>query len=354
MAHSDSYVRAINLLGIEQVLAQHGHQIRPLMEELEIPTSALTDVDSLISFPAVVALFDTAATRYNIPDLGVELMHYNSPEFANLGPLLMMSKFVRNVEEWVETALRYWSFHTNGFTFKLIKQKNQNQAILQYVADPFALPARQWAEGTFTNIVALARIATDRPDENPLRVCFQHRKPADTTMLDKFFRCPVEYGQLHSEVAFTFDILNYKTSGSLKLFKPLMAAYITERIRRMHLYDRSAKATVILAISSIIGTGKCSVESVAEAMNISSKLLQRRLNTEKTSFSELFETTRLTLAKQYLQESNASIAAIAGLLDYGSTPPFSTAFRGWTGQTPLEFRKRHNNSFENKLGAAAP
>jgi AraC-like DNA-binding protein len=58
-----------------------------------------------------------------------------------------------------------------------------------------------------------------------------------------------------------------------------------------------------------------------------------------SSFSHILETVRENMARNFLAESEAPIARIAGLLDYSTTAPFSLAFKRWTGKTPLEFRK---------------
>ena len=342
MKKSEPYLRAINLLGVEEILSRHGHSLEPLLVEFKIPISAMNELDSLVSFSAAVAMLEAAAFRFKLPNLGMEIVHQNSPEFPNLGPLLTMAKFVNIVEEWVETALRYWKYHTNGFTAQLINSESDQTATLRYIANPFDMPYRQFIEATFGNIVGLARVATERIDENPLIVRFQHRKPENTQMLEDHFRCPLEFGQLHSEIIFDRGMLKYKTSGSMRLFKPLMRIYMTERLRRLDTFNRSTEATVALVIPCLLGTGNCNIVTIAEVLNRTPKKLQRQLADENTNYSEIIEAVRLSMSKHLLADTDAPISRIAGYLDYGSTPPFSLAFRRWTGQTPLGYRKRNH------------
>jgi AraC-like DNA-binding protein len=339
MKLGDSYVRSINLMGVDEVVSRHGFDIAPLLIELDIPAQAFKNFDMLVSFQSGLALIETAAQRFNIPNLGMELVLHHSPEFPNLGPLLIMARFVGGVEEWVDMALRYWQFHTNGFTMQLIKSDKDDSAVLRYIADPFTLESRHFTEACFANIVGLGRVAADREIENPTVVRFRHRKPVDTKLLADFFRCPLEFGQLHSEIVFDQHVLQYSISGSMRLFKPLMALYMNERIRRMDIFDRSVASQVALIIPSLLGTGNCSIETVSEAMNCNVKKLQRQLALENAVFSDIFETVRVAMAKQLLTNSLAPISNIAGLLDYSSIPPFSSAFKRWTGQSPLKYRK---------------
>jgi AraC-like DNA-binding protein len=97
---------------------------------------------------------------------------------------------------------------------------------------------------------------------------------------------------------------------------------------------------VELTIPSLIGTGNCNIEFVAEALGTNVKRLQRTLASENTSFSEILEKVRQNMALRLLSESDAPIERIAGLLDYSSTPPFTLAFKRWKGMSPLQYRKK--------------
>ena len=131
----------------------------------------------------------------------------------------------------------------------------------------------------------------------------------------------------------------FPTSGRLRPLKPLVGRYLRHRIERIDVYDASTTSVVSLTIPSIIGSGQCSAEVVADALGVHPKALQRRLAAEGTTFSEIIEFVRENMARRLLIESDASVERIAGLLDYSATPPFTLAFRRWTGQTPLAFRK---------------
>lgn len=142
-----------------------------------------------------------------------------------------------------------------------------------------------------------------------------------------------------SSIVIGTEILKYKTNGNVRLFKSLIGAYIRHRIDHMPVYDSSTTTTVALAIPSIIGIGKCNIEFVAGSLELSTKGLQRLLAQEDTNYSGILEKIRENMARRLLAESDASIERIAGFLDYSATAPFTTAFKRWTGQAPLAFRK---------------
>jgi AraC-like DNA-binding protein len=343
------YIRALNLLGIEEVLARHDCAIRPLLKEVGIAEDALQKFEGLVSYRSFVTLLETAAVRHNISNLGLELVQQCAPEFSNLGPLVLLAKFVSTIEELVLTGLRYWSYHCNAFTFALITPEHEDFCIFRLKQNRVGVSERQMVEAILGNVVWLTRVVSDQPQEMPRVVRFQHAKPADVSLHQTIFNCPIEFNCEHAEVVFDKSYLKHPTSGSLRLFKPLMKAYIGERVRRLHLFDHKASSTVALAIPSIIGSGNCTIEVVSESLGLNVKALQRALVKEHTTFSEILETVRENMARHLLVETDAPVSAVAGLLDYSTTAPFSTAFQRWTKTTPLQFRKNERERLAKEM-----
>lgn len=78
----------------------------------------------------------------------------------------------------------------------------------------------------------------------------------------------------------------------------------------------------------------------ARSMNISARTLRRRLANCQTTFSEVFETWRITNARKLLSKRDIPIATIASLLGYNYSSNFERAFKRWTGLSPSDFRAR--------------
>jgi len=128
-------------------------------------------------------------------------------------------------------------------------------------------------------------------------------------------------------------------SGNLKGCRSIVDHHIRYRIRQMPIYDQTMATTVAQTIRSVVGTGLCSSEFVASLLGMSAKKLQRLLAREGTSFSVILERVRRSMATSLLSESTAPISRIAGLLDYSTIAPFTSAFKRWTGVSPRTFRK---------------
>jgi AraC-like DNA-binding protein len=336
---SDAYVRAINLLGVDEFITSKGGDFKALLNEVGLSADALDDLDALLPFRRCVTFSELAAARLNEPNLFLEFVAKSGPDYAFAGPVMMLARFAKDGEDMARMAIRYWAFHTNAYNFVYLHTPDSPTAIFRLSVDALFYPSKQLADAVLGTIVGLARTVANRHNDNPTRVRFQHRRPADTSLYESFFRCPVEFGAEYDDIEFDVEFLRYRTPAGLRMFKPLMHLYITERIRRLPHFDHSTTRTVALAIAATIGSGNCSIETVAEGIGQNVKQLQRLLAKEGTSFSAILDDVRNKLARKRLEDSNISISRIAGLLDYASSAPFIAAFHRWTGMTPLRFRQ---------------
>ena len=88
------------------------------------------------------------------------------------------------------------------------------------------------------------------------------------------------------------------------------------------------------------GTKYPVAQALAEALNVSTRTLHRRLQKEGASLRRLKGSARMDHAKQNLAGTAHSIKRIAFSIGFRSEKSFARAFRHWTGETPSAFRSR--------------
>jgi AraC-like DNA-binding protein len=340
MVVRDRYIRATTLVGFQELVDDAGGDAAALLRAASISETLLTQPDGLMSYNKLGNLLEIASQELSRPSLGLEWSLRTQDHAPNFGPLILLAKFVDTLQEWIDTGLEYWKFHTNAFTMLQLEDEKTGLAALRYTRNSCTFPTRQLTETVLANLCSMTRKVTERPDAKPALIRFQHGRPSDLSYHERAFRCPIEFGSEHDEIVFHPEMLGYKTNGNLKYFKPLVGHYIKSRIQRMPVYDQSMATTIALAIPSIMGMGKCNIEFISESLGLTPKKLQRLLANEDTTFSKIFEIVRKNMACQFLVESDAPVAHIARLLDYSATTPFTLAFKRWTGMSPLEFRKQ--------------
>ncbi|MDX1804200.1 MAG: AraC family transcriptional regulator ligand-binding domain-containing protein [Alcanivorax sp.] len=87
--------------------------------------------------------------------------------------------------------------------------------------------------------------------------------------------------------------------------------------------------------------GYPSPEDLAEALHLTPRTLRRRLQEQGYSYQQLLEEARRRDSCQLLQDSELEIRRIGETLGYLNPANFTRAFKGWTGLSPREWRKRH-------------
>ena len=71
---------------------------------------------------------------------------------------------------------------------------------------------------------------------------------------------------------------------------------------------------------------------------LSVRTLSRRLADEGTTYAEVVDQLRRSLALQYMKDPGMSLSQMAWLLGYEGSTSFNHAFRRWTGRSPSAAR----------------
>ena len=86
------------------------------------------------------------------------------------------------------------------------------------------------------------------------------------------------------------------------------------------------------------------MNEIAAQLHTSTRSLRRRLSEEGTSFRQLLEEVRQTLAEELLATGGLTLEEIAERLGYGEVSNFTHAFKRWKGLAPRQYRRQHATS----------
>ena len=79
------------------------------------------------------------------------------------------------------------------------------------------------------------------------------------------------------------------------------------------------------------------------------RTLQRRLQQNGVSYSQLVEKTRFEMACRLLIAHNARVSSVAKTLGYNDHGSFSRAFQRWAGMSPREYRRQSRSRKGQKV-----
>jgi AraC-like DNA-binding protein len=91
-------------------------------------------------------------------------------------------------------------------------------------------------------------------------------------------------------------------------------------------------------IRPYLAQGHPHLSLVAEIVGMSERTLQRRLAKSGSTYSDIVQDARFSIASDLMADSDLNIADIAFAAGYGNAPHFSRAFKRLTGMTPREYR----------------
>ena len=91
-------------------------------------------------------------------------------------------------------------------------------------------------------------------------------------------------------------------------------------------------------MQKLLPHGKAERQAVAKTLGMSTRTLSRRLADEGTTFDEVVDRLRQSLALRYMKERDLSLSQIAWLIGYEGSTSFNHAFRRWTGCSPSAMR----------------
>jgi AraC-like DNA-binding protein len=86
-------------------------------------------------------------------------------------------------------------------------------------------------------------------------------------------------------------------------------------------------------------SGEPSEETLARAMGMSPRTLQRKLGDLGLSYKSVLEKTRYDLALRYLDDPSKSVTDITFLLGFSEQSAFTRAFKRWSGKAPTSYRQ---------------
>jgi len=191
-------------------------------------------------------------------------------------------------------------------------------------------------ECAFAWVLSVARHGTGTR-LSPLRMEFVQPRP-HIKAIERHFGCPVVCGAPHNAIVFrAADAQRPFVTRNAELLA-MLAPQFEEELKREN-GDESFVDRVRLAIQQKLTGQRPTIEDIADALHISSRTIQRRLQKEGSSFQRLLEEARHQLARQYLNNSVLELNEAAYLLGYNDANSFVRAFRTREGVPPARWRE---------------
>lgn len=335
LAGTDRSLASAYLASILPPLAAHYElDLAELVSRAGLDPGLLEATDRMVPLVDVMRLFLAALAACNDPAMGFEVgRQVKARSYQVLGYAILSSA---TLGEAIQRLIRFEKLSGNlGAT--TVEQRDEGRVRLVWHCPVAGEPGRYLTEAAITGWVTFARQLVEQ-DASPLEVCFAHAGQADPARYEAHFRCPVRFSAAFSGVEIPEAYLDLPLAGADPGLSGLM-----EREASALLADYDIQANLINAtrreVYRLLADGEPTVEQVSARLGLAERTMQSRLRKQGTSFQEVLDGLRKTLAAIYIQDRRLSLTEIALLLGFSEQSSFTRAYRRWHGQSPAQARQ---------------
>jgi AraC-like DNA-binding protein len=319
-------------------LIQQGQEIQPLLDELGIQESQLSDPDLLLDDSNSNEVFELVEQLTGDPNVGFNMGR--SMQVAHLGVLGMLVISCDTVSDAFDLVLRYQDLLGNGGV--VTQRQEGDQMIIGFEShsartEPYCRHNDEFCFAGWINIGKMIGGAS----YSPSRVCLAHEPPEDDSAQREFFGCPVEYNAPANEIYVAAEFGKIKLFGGNPQLKGVLEAQAKQRLQALQGAQTDADPVVAKAkqfIADSMAYGIPSVDDAAEQFHTSARTLQRQLEAAGKGYKELVDEVRADLASKYMRDAELSLLDVALMLGFSEQSSFQRAFKRWFDQTPGQFR----------------
>jgi AraC-like DNA-binding protein len=332
-------IRANVLAGIVLELRNQGAAVDRLLRKHVGYAGGFADPYEQIPLRRFVSFLEDAAQAVGDPLLGAKLGARSRME--DLGPIGLMFLASANLQIALEQLRKFFPMLQGATRVELDARCSMPEYSYQ-ILDPTIRPRRQDAELTLTaTCSAIRSLMGER--WSPVEVHFEHERSHHGTReissaLVGIFRAPVLFGQPTNRLILDPGDLMRPAASRDEAMAPYLERYLKDLMRTEESTYDSCASQVSHIISTRLGRANLEVHSIADAIGLSARTLQRRLAEEGTSLRELVRRHRSHIVDRLLKDRKTKMTVIAHDVGYSDATTFSRAFKSWSGETPRDHR----------------
>ncbi|OTG85659.1 AraC family transcriptional regulator [Acinetobacter sp. ANC 4558] len=309
----------------------------PTEEILTKAGVALTQVETNDRTPlsAQYAFWIAAEEVSKDPDIGLHLGEYLPLFRGQVIEHLFVSS--ENFGEGLKRALAYQRLISDAFSAKLVIEDDRCYLTngLQHASENIV--NRHFSECAMSGIIRFFKFITEGHFQ-PLYIDFNFNIGAPDEEYLRIYECPVSLGQKETRLYFEPAILEHPLWQAEPELLHLHEQLALEKLQELARYDLVGE--VRRAIGATLESGETTLDTVASQLNITPRRLRTQLSEAHTSFQQILSDYRCRLAKRLLASTTESVERVVYLTGFSEPSTFYRAFRRWTNETPVEYRKR--------------
>ncbi len=312
-----------------------GGQPEAVLRPLQLSEEFLENHDNVLPIATLGELLHRGAQETGCEHFGLLAgSHSGTGQIGIPGKLMLQFPTVGSALEALQRL-----FHLHNRASVVILRRTGDRASLGYSVLTGSFPGvQELQDGTMAAALNIMRRLLGK-QWCPSKVHLMRRHPRNPEVYSRFFGAPCAFNATRSDIVFPSSTLDLPLSDPCAPSRPdggnvPLAETTLPASAAMDWVELVRRTTLSLLLA-----GQCSQESVAAALKISTRTLNRHLERAGTSYREISDYSRFSASCMLIRETDMSLGKVARLLEYSDLSSFGRAFKRWTGNSPLTWRQ---------------
>lgn len=319
-------------LALQKALEANGYDAAGIFAAAGIDHVPSNDPLERLTTAQVAALFHEAVKLTGNPAIGLTVARFMHPSTLHaLGYSLLASSTLRDC---CERLVNYFRLASEQGDIRISEEDDRFCISIHALAEGVAF---ETIDAWHAFLVRLFRLLY-KPDFAPTAVSLARPcPPGYEAQYEKSFHAPVTFDALYCEICLDRAAVDDPLMGGNREIAHQNDRIIEDYMAAMDKADIIARVKQI--IIQTLSSGNCNKQRVANEMAMSPSALQQKLAQRNSSFQDLLNQVRRSLALAYMEQARVSITEMSFMLGFADTSSFTRAFRRWTGNSPRDYRR---------------
>lgn len=328
-------------------LEREGYDAEATLAAAGLDARRIRRKEARIPYFRYAALLDAAAETTGDPCFGLHFAATN--DVRDMGLLAYVGLSSATLGAALRNMQRYIRVFNEGLQVELA-MRGETVELRTEIVDRRVQSERQLLEFSFRNFRRVLEVLAGQPI-HPQWVTFRHSRSEDIAEFERAFGAPVQFGCETAVLAIHRRHMATPLATADHRLLGVLRSYCEEILAERHL-DEDLPHDVARQITSLLPSGRATLDIVAAELGMSKRTLSRRLAEHGTSFAACLDSLRKDLALRYLDDSDFPLGHVAYLLGYSEVSAFNHAFRRWTGTNPTRHRTARREAKPTQPAAA--
>ncbi|QCY13235.1 AraC family transcriptional regulator [Pseudomonas sp. MPC6] len=316
-------------------LSAEGLDVIELSREAGLNLAVLSQQHAFYERSVIYRLWALAAQASGDANIGLKAYdHVHPGNFQVVGYSMMSSM---NLKRALERLVRFSPLISSGLSL-FLGQEGQNFRLAGLDHQCDSVKPRQYSDAGLASLLGFCNWLTGGRLPKPLRVEFTYPEPEDISEHQRLFGNELRFGAAYDSILFDGQELLRPLSMANESLAVLHDSFAEAQLDQLYGFTIVCRIRALITERLSQGQGQCDMESIATALNISKRTLQRALEKDGAQFKDVLNDVRRQLADFYLRYSHFNMKHVTHALGFHDHSSFHKACIRWFGMTPGQYR----------------